>query len=118
MPSNTGNVWVIDDDESIRWVLEKGLSQSNINVSTFSNADDAIKNLKKEKIFYWIGQGSLLGIKRDNKLIEWDHDIDICVWHDDNSKDRMIGISETCRAAIISNSKSTGSREGGAEITP
>ena len=49
MPSNTGNVWVIDDDESIRWVLEKGLSQSNINVSTFSNADDAIKKLKKEK---------------------------------------------------------------------
>ena len=50
--------------------------------------------LNKEKIFYWIGQGSLLGIKRDNKLIEWDHDIDICVWHEDNSREEIIEILE------------------------
>ena len=50
--------------------------------------------LRKEKIFYWIGQGSLLGIIRDNKLIEWDHDIDFCVWHEDNDKDNVIKIME------------------------
>ena len=23
-----GNIWVVDDDESIRWVLERGLSEN------------------------------------------------------------------------------------------
>ncbi len=50
--------------------------------------------LNKEQIFYWIGQGSLLGIKRDNKLIEWDHDIDICIWNEDNSREEVIKILE------------------------
>lgn len=46
----------------------------------------AVKLFNKEKIFYWIGQGSLLGIIRENKLIEWDHDIDICLWSHENKK--------------------------------
>jgi len=31
----------------------------------------------KENIHYWIDHGTLLGIYRDGKLIEWDNDIDI-----------------------------------------
>ena len=58
------------------------------------NLSITVNILKKEKIFYWIGQGSLLGIIRDNKLIEWDHDIDFCVWHEDNDKDNVIKIME------------------------
>lgn len=53
-----------------------------------------INLLNKEKIFYWVGQGSLLGIHRNNKLIEWDHDIDICVWEDKNNKKGMIKLLE------------------------
>ena len=26
------SVWVVDDDESIRWVLEKGFSENNIEI--------------------------------------------------------------------------------------
>jgi len=48
MPSSSKSVWVVDDDDSIRWVLEKGLSQSNISVQTFSSGDLAINELKKE----------------------------------------------------------------------
>lgn len=34
-----GEVWVIDDDKSIRWVLEKALNQANIAVTSFDNAN-------------------------------------------------------------------------------
>ena len=39
-----------------------------------------ISLLNENNIPYWLCQGTLLGIIRDNKLIEWDHDIDIAVW--------------------------------------
>ncbi len=35
-------VWVIDDDQSIRWVLEKALKQADMQVSTFESADEAL----------------------------------------------------------------------------
>ncbi len=36
------NIWVIDDDQSIRWVLERALQQADLKVSTFNSADDAM----------------------------------------------------------------------------
>ena len=39
-------VWVIDDDDSIRWVLEKGLTEGNLEVVTFDRANKAIKRLE------------------------------------------------------------------------
>ena len=35
-------VWIIDDDKSIRWVLEKALSRAGIGFESFSTADDAL----------------------------------------------------------------------------
>ena len=35
-------VWVIDDDQSIRWVLEKTFKQAGMRVNTFENADEAL----------------------------------------------------------------------------
>ena len=31
-----GSVWVIDDDQSIRWVLEKALEKAGMDVKSFS----------------------------------------------------------------------------------
>ena len=42
------SVWVVDDDESIRWVLEKGFSENNIDVSVFESAREVIKKLESE----------------------------------------------------------------------
>ena len=42
------NIWVVDDDESIRWVLEKGLSDSGLEVQTFDSANKVIKKLETE----------------------------------------------------------------------
>ena len=41
-------VWLIDDDRSIRWVLEKALERENIEFKSFATADDAMKALGKE----------------------------------------------------------------------
>ena len=42
------SVWVVDDDESIRWVLEKGLSENGLKVETFESAHQVIKRLEEE----------------------------------------------------------------------
>ena len=42
------NIWVIDDDESIRWVLEKGLEDGGMKVQTFDSANKVIKKLETE----------------------------------------------------------------------
>lgn len=35
--SATGNVWVVDDERSIRWVLEKALTQEGLHVTCFED---------------------------------------------------------------------------------
>ena len=42
------NIWVVDDDESIRWVLEKCLADSGMDVQTFDSANKVIKKLETE----------------------------------------------------------------------
>jgi two-component system, NtrC family, nitrogen regulation response regulator GlnG len=46
---NQGKVWVIDDDRSIRWVLEKALKQGDIHVTSFDSADSAIQALEESE---------------------------------------------------------------------
>jgi len=42
---STTNIWVIDDDRSIRWVLEKALTRAQMSVTTFDNANNVLKKL-------------------------------------------------------------------------
>lgn len=41
------NVWVCDDDDSIRWVLEKGLSKAGMQVQSFAAADELLNALEE-----------------------------------------------------------------------
>ena len=41
-------VWIIDDDRSIRWVLEKALEQENIESLSFENGDKVLNALNRE----------------------------------------------------------------------
>ncbi len=41
-------IWLVDDDESIRWVLEKALARQNLVTRSFSNARDALTALETE----------------------------------------------------------------------
>ncbi len=40
-------IWIIDDDRAIRWVLEKALSQAKLATTSFENADQALARLKR-----------------------------------------------------------------------
>src|ERR1044071_1045418 len=43
------NVWIVDDDRSIRWVLEKALNQAGINTATFESGESAAQRLRSER---------------------------------------------------------------------
>ncbi|WP_371374146.1 nitrogen regulation protein NR(I) [Thalassotalea aquiviva] len=42
---NCEQVWIVDDDSSIRWVLERAMQGENISCASFSNADDLLAAL-------------------------------------------------------------------------
>ena len=46
--TGTPNVWIIDDDRSIRWVLEKALGQESLNIESFENGDGILNRLQRE----------------------------------------------------------------------
>src|SRR6056297_2798291 len=48
MPKSS-KVWVVDDDQSIRWVLERALSQAGIESECFSSGDRMLRRLGEEQ---------------------------------------------------------------------
>ncbi len=42
-------VWVVDDDRSIRWVLEKAFKQADMDVKSYEQADSVLKALNKSQ---------------------------------------------------------------------
>ena len=46
-PSRPLNVWLVDDDASIRWVLERALRQGGMAPTTFDQADTALAALRR-----------------------------------------------------------------------
>ncbi|MDT8427851.1 MAG: nitrogen regulation protein NR(I) [Pseudomonadales bacterium] len=47
--SKYNSVWILDDDKSIRWVLEKSLSKTGLHTLSFDNGDDLLHRLEKEQ---------------------------------------------------------------------
>ena len=47
--SKSKKVWVADDDESIRFVLEKGLIDAGFEVSVFEDGNEVVNQLDLEK---------------------------------------------------------------------
>lgn len=43
------SIWIVDDDRSIRWVLEKALKRESLKVESFENGDDLIHALRQRK---------------------------------------------------------------------
>ena len=39
-------VWIVDDDRSIRWVLEKALAREGIAYKTFASAYEVLQDVK------------------------------------------------------------------------
>jgi two-component system nitrogen regulation response regulator GlnG len=42
-------VWIVDDDKSIRWVLEKALQKTDVDIQSFSSPDEVLKKIVNEE---------------------------------------------------------------------
>jgi two-component system nitrogen regulation response regulator GlnG len=42
------NVWIVDDDQSVRWVLEKALKQADIETRSFERAEHLLEAIAEE----------------------------------------------------------------------
>ena len=47
--SHSETVWIVDDDRSIRWVLEKALQQGGLSTESFDNADSLLGRLGRQQ---------------------------------------------------------------------
>ena len=47
--SRSETVWIVDDDRSIRWVLEKALQQEGLNTQCFESADGVLNRLTRQQ---------------------------------------------------------------------
>ena len=45
----TDQVWIVDDDSSIRWVMEKALSRAGLNCRAFEAGDEVLEALTLEE---------------------------------------------------------------------
>jgi two-component system nitrogen regulation response regulator GlnG len=45
---DSAKVWVVDDDQSIRWVLERALSQAGIHSESFASGDKLLQRLRDD----------------------------------------------------------------------
>ncbi len=47
--TSQSHIWIIDDEDSIRWVLQKALEGANFLVTSFDNANTILDKLKQEQ---------------------------------------------------------------------
>jgi two-component system nitrogen regulation response regulator GlnG len=45
----SGSVWIVDDDQSIRWVLERALVQAGIDQESFADAETMLQRIEREQ---------------------------------------------------------------------
>lgn len=46
---NNASIWIIDDDKSIRWVLDKALSQEGLETTAFESGETILRKLEKQQ---------------------------------------------------------------------
>src|SRR5690625_4960248 len=70
--------------------MVRGIKESSDNTEVRDANDrnlwEIVGFLQERQIDFWIDQGTLLGIVRDDALLPWDKDIDISVWEEEFSK--------------------------------
>ncbi|MBT4836047.1 MAG: nitrogen regulation protein NR(I) [Methylococcales bacterium] len=80
---NQHKVWIIDDDRSIRWVLEKALHKAGFNVISFSDANNVIESLnsldKPDSIITDIRMPGVDGLELLNKIKQNYPDIPVVI---------------------------------------
>ncbi len=69
----TEQIWIVDDDSSIRWVLEKAFNKANISAASFDNANnllEALEHAQPEVIISDIRMPEMDGMTLLNQISE------------------------------------------------
>ena len=45
--NNHPEVWIVDDDKSIRWVLEKALQKAAVAIQSFAGPDEILRRRRR-----------------------------------------------------------------------
>lgn len=82
MALDTLNVWVVDDDESLRWVLQQALSQAGMNSRSFASATeffDALGNDSPDVVVTDVRMPEMTGLELMQQLEETNPEIPVIV---------------------------------------
>ncbi|MCZ6803275.1 MAG: nitrogen regulation protein NR(I) [Proteobacteria bacterium] len=80
--SEIQKVWIVDDDKSIRWVLEKALQKTDIDIQSFSSSDGVLKKIRHEEpdvIISDIRMPGMDGISLLDKIKQHSPDIPVII---------------------------------------
>lgn len=47
--NSTSELWIVDDDPSIRWVLERAMTKAGLTTRMFESAEEVLSNLRKQQ---------------------------------------------------------------------
>lgn len=76
------NVWIIDDDRSIRWVLDRALTQAQIQPRAFESGDEVMRRLEQEQpdaIISDIRMPGIDGIELLSQIVEVHPDLPVII---------------------------------------
>lgn len=93
MMSKVQKVWIVDDDKSIRWVLEKALQKTDVEIQSFSTPQEVLKKINHEEpdvIISDIRMPGMDGIELLDKIKQHSPDIPVIIMTAYSDLDRAV----------------------------
>ena len=91
--TDKSKVWIVDDDKSIRWVLEKALSRENVNITSFAQPEQVLERIQHETpdvVISDIRMPGIDGISLLEKLKEHSPDLPVIIMTAYSDLDRAV----------------------------
>lgn len=86
-------VWIVDDDKSIRWVLEKALQKTDVEIQSFSSPQEVLKKINHEEpdvIISDIRMPGMDGIELLDQIKQYSPDIPVIIMTAYSDLDRAV----------------------------
>lgn len=91
--SKAQKVWIVDDDKSIRWVLEKALQKTDVEIQSFSSPQEVLKKINHEEpdvIISDIRMPGMDGIELLDQIKQYSPDIPVIIMTAYSDLDRAV----------------------------